>query len=129
MPPNGASSARRCTIILQLHADSQNQQKTAGCRAAEAAGPKALVLCAVTADRQRKLARKPRIVNSQMPTAKGQTCRQHVIADADGRHFPCTQVSEERLIELLEQVNQQAGAGKTRVTIQRRRTALGDDDF
>lgn len=38
-------------------------------------------------------------------------------------------VSEERLIELLEQVNQQAGAGKTRVTIQRRRTALDDDDF
>lgn len=39
------------------------------------------------------------------------------------------QVSEERLIELLEQVNQQAGAGKTRVTIQRRRTVLDDDDF
>ena len=41
----------------------------------------------------------------------------------------CLQVSEERLIELLEQVNQQAGGGKTRVTIQRRRTGMDDDDF
>jgi hypothetical protein len=39
------------------------------------------------------------------------------------------QVSEERLIELLEQVNQQAGGGKTRVTIQRRRTGMDDDDY
>jgi hypothetical protein len=39
------------------------------------------------------------------------------------------QVSEERLIELLEQVNQQAGGSKTRVTIQRRRTGMDDDDF
>ena len=39
------------------------------------------------------------------------------------------QVSEERLIELLEQVNQQAGGGRTRVTIQRRRTGMDDDDY
>jgi programmed cell death protein 5 len=36
-------------------------------------------------------------------------------------------VSEERLIELLEQVNEQTQS-KTRVTIQRRR-AFDDDDF
>lgn len=39
---------------------------------------------------------------------------------------PC-QVSEDRLIELLEQVNEQTQQ-KTRVTIQRRR-AFDDDDF
>jgi programmed cell death protein 5 len=41
-------------------------------------------------------------------------------------------VSEERLIELLEQVNEQAGPRKTTVTIQRRRMAFDsdeDDDF
>lgn len=39
------------------------------------------------------------------------------------------QVSEERLIELLEQVNEQTGATKvTKVTIQRRR-AFDDDEF
>ena len=43
--------------------------------------------------------------------------------------FVLLQVSEERLIELLEQVNQQAGGGKTRVTIQRRRTGIDDDDY
>lgn len=36
------------------------------------------------------------------------------------------QVTEDRLIELLEQVNEQSGS-KTRVTIQRRRAL--DDDF
>ncbi|XP_008792788.1 DNA-binding protein DDB_G0278111-like [Phoenix dactylifera] len=36
-------------------------------------------------------------------------------------------VSEERLISLLEQINNQAGK-QTRVTIQRRRSVLEDDD-
>lgn len=36
-------------------------------------------------------------------------------------------VTEERLIDLLEQVNERSGAGKTKVTIQRRRAF--DDDF
>ena len=39
---------------------------------------------------------------------------------------PCLQVSEDRLIGILEQVNQQSGATKPRVTIQRRRA--WDDD-
>ena len=39
------------------------------------------------------------------------------------------QVSEERLIGLLEQIGQQAaGKGQTKVTMQRRRTAWDDDD-
>ena len=36
-------------------------------------------------------------------------------------------VSEERLIELLEQVNERTGS-KTKVTIQRRRPVFDDDD-
>ncbi len=39
------------------------------------------------------------------------------------------QVSEERLIGLLEQIGQQAASkGQTKVTMQRRRTAWDDDD-
>ena len=45
---------------------------------------------------------------------------------ASGSAHLVTQVSEDRLISILEQVNEQAGASKPRVTIQRRRA--WDDD-
>lgn len=47
--------------------------------------------------------------------------------------LPCLpwlqQVSEERLVSMLEQINERQGTTKPKITIQRRRPAFDDDDF
>ena len=41
---------------------------------------------------------------------------------------PILQVSEERLVSMLEQISEREGAAKPKITIQRRRPAWDEDD-
>lgn len=51
-----------------------------------------------------------------------------MILNAAKRGALTEKVSEERLIELLEQVNEQMGQKPTKVTIQRRRRVFDDEE-
>lgn len=51
-----------------------------------------------------------------------------MIISAARRGALTEKITEERLIELLEQVNEQSGQRKTTVTIQRRRMAFDSDE-
>ncbi|GIL72156.1 hypothetical protein Vretimale_461 [Volvox reticuliferus] len=53
---------------------------------------------------------------------------ENMILAAAQRGALSAKVSEERLVQLLEQVNEREGASKPKITIQRRRPNLFDDD-
>ncbi|KXZ44039.1 hypothetical protein GPECTOR_75g763 [Gonium pectorale] len=53
---------------------------------------------------------------------------ENMILGAAQRGALSGKVSEERLVELLEQINEREGASKPKITIQRRRPNLFDDD-
>ncbi|GLC34650.1 hypothetical protein PLESTB_001238500 [Pleodorina starrii] len=53
---------------------------------------------------------------------------ENMILAAAQRGALTAKVSEERLVQLLEQVNEREGASKPKITIQRRRPNLFDDD-
>ncbi len=53
---------------------------------------------------------------------------EEIILNAARRGQLPEKVSEQRLVELLEQIQEKEGGGKTKVTIQRRRPAFDDDD-
>lgn len=53
---------------------------------------------------------------------------ENMILGAAQRGALGTKVTEERLVELLEQINEREGAAKPKITIQRRRPNMFDDD-
>ncbi|KAG2482737.1 hypothetical protein HYH03_018332 [Edaphochlamys debaryana] len=101
----------------QEEIEAQEEQK----RAAEEQRHTMLAAC-MTNDARERLAR---IAIVKPDKARGV---ENMILAAAQRGALQAKVTEERLKELLEQINEREGASKPKITIQRRRPNLFDDD-
>mmetsp|Transcript_12208 Transcript_12208/g.24547 ORF Transcript_12208/g.24547 Transcript_12208/m.24547 type:complete len:122 (-) Transcript_12208:821-1186(-) len=102
---------------------SEEEQKAAESRRAREEEERRAMLAAILLPEARERLSRIGLVKPEKSRAI-----EDMIIGAARRGALSEKVSESRLIELLEQVNEQSGQRKTTVTIQRRRMAFDSDD-
>jgi programmed cell death protein 5 len=114
---------RRMAEMMAQQGDSQADAEAAAARRAEQEEQRAAMLASILLPQARE-----RLARIELVKPEKARAIQDMLLGAARQGAIREKVSEERLIELLEQVNERSEKTTTKVTIQRRRMAFNDSD-